>query len=140
MHTMGWLRSVGSLKLNVTFSEYRLFIGLSCKRDLCFQGVYKPQKVIRTIYMESQQPCNALQHTLQHTLQHSATYTLYTWNPSKTAAVQQNQNVCVCVRSTVCVYMQSNVCVFMRSNLCVRMRSNVFVCKMYICVYLFIFK
>ena len=33
---MWWLRLVDSLKLYVSFAEYRLFIGLFCKRDLRF--------------------------------------------------------------------------------------------------------
>jgi len=52
---IGWLRLVGSLKLLVSFAEYRLFhrallqkrpviwssfTGLFCKRDLWFEGVY----------------------------------------------------------------------------------------------------
>ena len=48
---MGWLRSVGSLKLQVSFAEYSLFyrcllqnivcfIGLFCKRDPLFERAY----------------------------------------------------------------------------------------------------
>jgi len=31
-HCMGWLRSVGSIELQFSFAEYRLFTGLFCKR------------------------------------------------------------------------------------------------------------
>ena len=31
---MGWLRLGGSIKLQVSFAEYRPVIGLFCKRDL----------------------------------------------------------------------------------------------------------
>jgi len=34
---MRWLWLVGSLKSQVSFAEYSLFIGLFCKRDLCFK-------------------------------------------------------------------------------------------------------
>ena len=38
---MGWLWLVGSLQILVSFAEYSLFyIGLFCKRDLCFKGAY----------------------------------------------------------------------------------------------------
>jgi len=40
---VGWLRSVGSIKLYVSFAEYVSFIGLFCRRDLHFNRCYEPK-------------------------------------------------------------------------------------------------
>jgi len=37
---MGWLCLVGSIKLQVSFAEFSLFIGLFCSRDLLFYRSY----------------------------------------------------------------------------------------------------
>jgi len=87
---MGWLRSVGSIKLQVSFAEYRLFYrallqkrptilsiiltkatpyGVSCESSF---GVVRVERVGKLLV---QTHCNTLQHTATHcnALEHTAT-------------------------------------------------------------------
>jgi len=86
--TMGWLRLVGSLKLQVSFAEYCLFYrALLQKRPIILRSLlivatpYPPRRGSTAVYTHYTTHCNThcnthLQHTLQHTLQHALQHAL----------------------------------------------------------------
>ena len=47
-HAMGWLRSVGSIKLHVSFAEYRLF----------HRALLQKRPIIVSILLTEATPCN----------------------------------------------------------------------------------
>jgi len=86
--TMGWLRLVGSSKLDVSFAEYRLFYrALLQKRPIILRSLlmvatayhthlFTVSDTMQHTATHTATHCNTLQHTATHcnTLQHTATH------------------------------------------------------------------
>jgi len=129
---MGWLRLVGSLKLQVSFAEYRLFYrALLQKRPAILSSLL----IVATPYLYTRSancttlghtaaPCNTMQHTatrcrtcitcniLQHTathcntLQHTATHCNTLQHTSTCAIAQIYRSVNLYTHSANCTTLQ----------------------------------
>ena len=110
---MGWLRSVGSIKLYVAFAEYRLFYrSLLQKRPFCsaIHGLWVVSFFERSVvlsFIARRFQCNALQHSVIHcnTLQHTAThYSTLQHTATHCSTLQHTATHCNTLQHTVTHY------------------------------------